>query len=1259
MGKELKRMRYFDGLFLNKDDYKLDQDYQRRLLQLHNRYMHTNGIVAGLEIVPSIATINKEIISDPQSKIQLSKVECRVVTEEGVEVYHVPEGYKEPKLCEVVIQEGMALNQVILTDEETKSTESISQQIYICKNHPDSIIDLSGYAVNKDIYLYVDYLEEDTEKELIRGREQFKHVCERGHIGHSDAKPEDEATNIVLGKVTLGLSSRVDTSINGTIDGKDINEIIKRETTLGQVAENNDGIIGKLEKSFDAANNKYLIKFSSGSVQTTETISADIDDVTQEPKSKEIVTIDGDKEKTITITVDTKKIEGVLTTTKKTVDQINQKVDGSDTVLWKLDETIVETTDEINKLHSKKTDCIVTEGNIQKVIAEIAEDIEVEGKKAVKTTGTITVTETVEINDDTTTESVTKEIVTVTNIDNITFSSTDETTGQKKNITTGKNTVTTKDSSTNDSSTDTNQSNTKIIDINIEETIVNSGNQTKSVTISKEIDSEKTKIIRVEKNIVKEEDSRLGIVTKSTTIKTSGQTLEKSGKVVELISTENTEVEKAALNNISVNVEYEKVTTSVKFVQEVSCFDADGIPVKKYSGPGGNELTIQKMVFKNSNESGEMPFIKTLEEDKKIGLEVDSPFTNFTGSVSVKGDLIIKGNLIDNGTGDSSDDSELSISNCYVQVNSKPQTTAVQWKLQNGGLQVYRGETKESPDACLMWSEKRRRWQVGYKYKDENENDIDVGFYDIAYGDKWENLVNRSIADDLHMHSKLYSNSNKIALEINKSGELSINENLSLNDKNIWLRSDGNTNHGLGWFGTGKTFAGIAVDGPVLFGLNGGILGTTENGQKPVITWNSSGNVGIGVKNPTDDKLELGGTLKILSDTNPIRFTSSWTTREAAFSRNAEISNDTTNNKALIIVGNRSAGEERRVAIWDRLDVNGYLYVNGNTQITNAIRPSAGSGLNGIIFPNDPGGGGWDSAWIKYYPQSGEACTLEIGTSNDYNDNISLFASGNVGIGTRDPADKLDVYGNMRVLSGTNPIRFTSAWDGTSSLVNNQAEICNDSTRYKSLILVGNKSSGRRKVSVWDDLDVNGSVTLNGNLNTVCAIVPSVGSGPNNGISFPSEYNGDKGDSAWIRYFSDPLRGGRENMTLEIGIGNDPGDGRYNGAGDRIRLHASGGVYVDGYFYYSSSRELKENITKLSTDKAKMILNGLNPVAFNFIGDTEKTTLGFIAEDVPKEVAAVDQKAISPMEIVAVLTSVVKSQRKLISELQQQVESLL
>jgi hypothetical protein len=671
--------------------------------------------------------------------------------------------------------------------------------------------------------------------------------------------------------------------------------------------------------------------------------------------------------------------------------------------------------------------------------------------------------------------------------------------------------------------------------------------------------------------------------------------------------------------------------------------DYDGSQLRIYAGPAGRTLSLEKLIVRMGEEIADMPYIKALDEGAEgIGLEVKSPSTKFTGSVDIKGDLVVHGELTMDSGGDT--ESELLVSNSYVQVNSP--TESEQWQLRDGGLEVYRGGTSENPDARILWSESEKKWKVGVGNQLSN----------IAYGPLWERLIKNDVTDDLHRHTQLSSIAGT-ALSVDNSGNLSVNGDMAMKDKTVWLRSSDDNGHGIGWFGVGKPFAGVNVDGPVLFGLSGGILGTTQGGQKSVLSWNNIGNVGIGTLNPKDDKLDVAGSLRILSGSNPVRFTSSWTSFPGSTINQAEISNDTTNYKALMIVGNQSAGQGRKVAIWDRLDVNGFLYVNGNMQVTQAITPSAGSGNNGIVFPRDPGGGSGDAAWLKYYPRWGESCTLEIGTSNDWDDNISLMASGNVGIGTRTPSDKLDVSGWVRIMSGSNPIRFTSQWTGFPESAVNNAEISNDTTNYKTLMIVGNKSGGQgRKVSIWDRLDVNGFLQVNGSMQVNGAITPSVGNSENNGIMFPKDAYGGTGDAAWIRYYSDTSRGGGENMTLEIGIANDSGYW-YNG-GDRIRLHASGGVYVDGYFYYSSSREYKENITGLPVQRAKQVLDGLNPVTFNFKGDTEKVVMGFIAEEVPQEVSAHDNKAISPLEIIAALTSVVKDQRKTITKLQQQIEAL-
>lgn len=75
-----------------------------------------------------------------------------------------------------------------------------------------------------------------------------------------------------------------------------------------------------------------------------------------------------------------------------------------------------------------------------------------------------------------------------------------------------------------------------------------------------------------------------------------------------------------------------------------------------------------------------------------------------------------------------------------------------------------------------------------------------------------------------------------------------------------------------------------------------------------------------------------------------------------------------------------------------------------------AIMPSAGATEQaGILFPKDPGGGTLDAGWIRYYARTGEATTLEIGTSNDPDDHIALMPSGNVGINTTTPGARLHI----------------------------------------------------------------------------------------------------------------------------------------------------------------------------------------------------------------------------------------------------------
>jgi hypothetical protein len=77
---------------------------------------------------------------------------------------------------------------------------------------------------------------------------------------------------------------------------------------------------------------------------------------------------------------------------------------------------------------------------------------------------------------------------------------------------------------------------------------------------------------------------------------------------------------------------------------------------------------------------------------------------------------------------------------------------------------------------------------------------------------------------------------------------------------------------------------------------------------------------------------------------------------------------------------------------------------------------------------------------------------------------------------------------------------------------------------------------------------------------------------------------------------------------------------------------------------------LKDKITPLSNEDANQALAQLSPVRYVYKNAPGEAYVGFIAEDVPDLVARKDRKSLSPMDIVAVLTSVTKEQRAEVSK---------
>lgn len=190
------------------------------------------------------------------------------------------------------------------------------------------------------------------------------------------------------------------------------------------------------------------------------------------------------------------------------------------------------------------------------------------------------------------------------------------------------------------------------------------------------------------------------------------------------------------------------------------------------------------------------------------------------------------------------------------------------------------------------------------------------------------------------------------------------------------------------------------------------------DGQNRLFIDATTGGVGIGTADPAGNKLRVAGNILVDGADGKARMSFGSTTRQMlnlwAERFGIGIQNGTmyfrTDNHFAFHKGgvhadgalDPGAGGAAMLVIKDgnvgigTADPGSYkLNVTGNVKVGGAITPSVGnSASNGIMFPADPGGGSGDAAWIRYMVVSGESTQLQIGTSNDPDDTVSIWQYG-------------------------------------------------------------------------------------------------------------------------------------------------------------------------------------------------------------------------------------------------------------------------
>ncbi|KZL49160.1 hypothetical protein A2T98_14185 [Nodularia spumigena CENA596] len=234
--------------------------------------------------------------------------------------------------------------------------------------------------------------------------------------------------------------------------------------------------------------------------------------------------------------------------------------------------------------------------------------------------------------------------------------------------------------------------------------------------------------------------------------------------------------------------------------------------------------------------------------------------------------------------------------------------------------------------------------------------------------------------------------------------------------------------------------------------------------------------------------------------------------------------------------------------------------------------------------------------------------------------NLLLQTNGNVGIGVDIPEQKLHVDGVVRIGTNTSILDISTGENNLSHFKTNlngysfdkDIQIQSGVIRSDANLLLQTNGNVGIGVDIPDEkLQVDGVVRIGKTTSFL-----DISTGENNLAQFKTNLNGYSFD---------------KDIQIQSGVIN-------------------GNLRVNGRILQDSSRELKENITELSSQEVTEILRTIKPIKFNYKNSIDKETqAGFLSEDVPSLLTLSDNTAISPVDLVAVLTKAVKDQNIQIS----------
>lgn len=163
MAKPVKRLRYFDGLFLREEEFNEEQEHYTRMRRLHNRHLHGDGIVYGLDVTAG------------------------------------------PDADSVTISQGMALDRYFDTD----IGENLSRELIIVNAEP---VSLQQYDPAEEVWLWIAYGESQADADAGGNPTRYEEIPQ---ILHGTTMPTGDE-NIILARIVMPTGSITSSDIFDT-----------------------------------------------------------------------------------------------------------------------------------------------------------------------------------------------------------------------------------------------------------------------------------------------------------------------------------------------------------------------------------------------------------------------------------------------------------------------------------------------------------------------------------------------------------------------------------------------------------------------------------------------------------------------------------------------------------------------------------------------------------------------------------------------------------------------------------------------------------------------------------------------------------------------------------------------------------------------------------------------------------------------------------------------------------------------------------